>query len=43
MLREAVEKGDLPKPTKPDALAGFMLNSWEAPCSAHRPTKTTLR
>ena len=29
VLREAVEKGDLPKSTKSDALAGFMLNSWE--------------
>ena len=29
VLREAIEKGDLPKSTKPEALAGFMLNSWE--------------
>ena len=29
MLREAVEKGELPKSTKPDSLAGFLLNSWE--------------
>jgi TetR/AcrR family transcriptional repressor of nem operon len=29
VLREAVEKGDLPKSTRPDALAGFVLNSWE--------------
>jgi TetR/AcrR family transcriptional repressor of nem operon len=29
VLREAVEKGDLPKSTKPEALAGFVLNSWE--------------
>lgn len=29
VLREAVEKGDLPKSTRPEALAGFILNSWE--------------
>ena len=29
VLAEAVEKGDLPKSTKPDSLAGFVLNSWE--------------
>jgi TetR/AcrR family transcriptional repressor of nem operon len=29
VLREAVEKGELPKTTKPDSLAGFVLNSWE--------------
>jgi TetR/AcrR family transcriptional regulator, transcriptional repressor for nem operon len=29
VLREAVEKGELPKSTKPDSLAGFVLNSWE--------------
>ena len=29
VLREAVEKGALPKSTRPEALAGFMLNSWE--------------
>jgi TetR/AcrR family transcriptional repressor of nem operon len=29
VLIEAVEKGDLPKSTKPEALAGFVLNSWE--------------
>jgi TetR/AcrR family transcriptional regulator, transcriptional repressor for nem operon len=29
VLREAVDKGDLPKSTKPEALAGFILNSWE--------------
>jgi TetR/AcrR family transcriptional regulator, transcriptional repressor for nem operon len=29
VVREAVEKGDLPKSTKPEALAGFILNSWE--------------
>jgi TetR/AcrR family transcriptional repressor of nem operon len=29
VLREAVEKGDLPKSTRPEALAGFVLNSWE--------------
>ena len=29
VLREAMEKGDLPKSTKPEALAGFVLNSWE--------------
>ena len=29
VLREAVEKGDLPRSTRPEALAGFLLNSWE--------------
>jgi TetR/AcrR family transcriptional repressor of nem operon len=29
VLREAVKKGELPKSTKPDELAGFVLNSWE--------------
>jgi TetR/AcrR family transcriptional repressor of nem operon len=29
VLQEAVEKGDLPKSTRPEALAGFLLNSWE--------------
>jgi len=29
VLREAMEKSDLPKSTKPEALAGFILNSWE--------------
>lgn len=29
VLHEAVEKGELPKSTKPEALAGFVLNSWE--------------
>ena len=29
VLREAVESGDLKKSTKPETLAGFMLNSWE--------------
>jgi TetR/AcrR family transcriptional regulator, transcriptional repressor for nem operon len=29
VLREAVEKGELPTSTKPDSLAGFVLNSWE--------------
>jgi TetR/AcrR family transcriptional repressor of nem operon len=29
VLREAVDKGDLAKFTKPEALAGFVLNSWE--------------
>ena len=29
VLREAVEKGELPGSTKPDSLAGFVLNSWE--------------
>ena len=29
VLHEAMEKGDLPKSTKPEALAGFVLNSWE--------------
>ena len=29
VLREAVDKGDLPKFTNSEALAGFVLNSWE--------------
>ncbi len=29
ILREAIEKGDLPQSTKPDMLASFVLNSWE--------------
>ena len=29
VLREAVEAGDLPKSTRPETLAGFLLNSWE--------------
>jgi TetR/AcrR family transcriptional repressor of nem operon len=29
VLREAMEKGDLPKAPRPEALAGFVLNSWE--------------
>ncbi|HEY0264229.1 MAG TPA: TetR family transcriptional regulator C-terminal domain-containing protein [Granulicella sp.] len=29
VLQEAMEKGDLPKSTRPEALAGFVLNSWE--------------
>jgi TetR/AcrR family transcriptional regulator, transcriptional repressor for nem operon len=29
VLREAVARGDLPKSTKPEALAGFVLNTWE--------------
>ncbi|HEY3835934.1 MAG TPA: TetR family transcriptional regulator C-terminal domain-containing protein [Bryobacteraceae bacterium] len=29
VLREAMEKGDLPKSVKPEPLAGFLLNSWE--------------
>ena len=29
ILQEAVEKGELPKSTKSDSLAGFVLNSWE--------------
>lgn len=29
VLREAVKDGALSKSTKPDALAGFVLNSWE--------------
>jgi TetR/AcrR family transcriptional regulator, transcriptional repressor for nem operon len=29
VLQEAVEKGELPKSSKPEALAGFVLNSWE--------------
>jgi TetR/AcrR family transcriptional repressor of nem operon len=29
VLREAMEKDDLPKSTRPETLAGFVLNSWE--------------
>ena len=29
VLREAVQKGNLPRSTKPEPLAGFLLNSWE--------------
>jgi TetR/AcrR family transcriptional repressor of nem operon len=29
VVREAVEKGELPQSTKPESLAGFLLNSWE--------------
>jgi len=29
VLREAVEKGELPRSTRPETLAGFVLNSWE--------------
>jgi TetR/AcrR family transcriptional repressor of nem operon len=29
VLREAIEKNDLPKSTRPETLAGFVLNSWE--------------
>jgi TetR/AcrR family transcriptional regulator, transcriptional repressor for nem operon len=29
VLHEAVEKGDLPKSTRLETLAGFVLNSWE--------------
>jgi TetR/AcrR family transcriptional repressor of nem operon len=29
VLREAVEKGNLPKSIGPEPLAGFLLNSWE--------------
>jgi TetR/AcrR family transcriptional regulator, transcriptional repressor for nem operon len=29
VLREAIENGDLPRSTKPETLAGFVLNSWE--------------
>lgn len=29
VLREAVDRGDLPKSTRTEALAGFVLNSWE--------------
>ena len=29
VLREAMENGDLPQSTKPETLAGFVLNSWE--------------
>jgi len=29
VLREAVERKELPNSTKPDSLAGFVLNSWE--------------
>jgi TetR/AcrR family transcriptional repressor of nem operon len=29
VLLEGIEKGDLPRSTRPEALAGFLLNSWE--------------
>jgi TetR/AcrR family transcriptional regulator, transcriptional repressor for nem operon len=29
VLQEAIEKGALPRSSKPEKLAGFMLNSWE--------------
>jgi TetR/AcrR family transcriptional repressor of nem operon len=29
VLRDAVKKGELPQSTRPEALAGFMLNCWE--------------
>jgi TetR/AcrR family transcriptional repressor of nem operon len=29
VLQEAAAKGDLPSSTRPEALAGFLLNSWE--------------
>jgi TetR/AcrR family transcriptional regulator, transcriptional repressor for nem operon len=29
VIREAVEDGELPRSVKPEALAGFVLNSWE--------------
>jgi len=29
VLSEAIDRGDLPKSTKAEALAGFVLNSWE--------------
>ncbi len=29
VLREAIEAGDLPNSTRPEPLAGFILNSWE--------------
>jgi len=29
VLLEAIERGELPKSTRPEALAGFLLNSWE--------------
>jgi TetR/AcrR family transcriptional regulator, transcriptional repressor for nem operon len=29
VLREAMEQGELPASTRPEALAGFVLNSWE--------------
>jgi TetR/AcrR family transcriptional repressor of nem operon len=29
VVQEAAEKGDLPSSTRPEALAGFLLNSWE--------------
>jgi TetR/AcrR family transcriptional repressor of nem operon len=29
VLLEAIEQGDLPRSTRPEALAGFLLNSWE--------------
>jgi TetR/AcrR family transcriptional repressor of nem operon len=29
VLQEAVDKGELPRSVRPDALAGFVINSWE--------------
>jgi TetR/AcrR family transcriptional regulator, transcriptional repressor for nem operon len=29
VIQEAAEKGDLPSSARPEALAGFLLNSWE--------------
>lgn len=29
VLREAIENGELPKSTRPESLAGFLLNCWE--------------
>jgi TetR/AcrR family transcriptional regulator, transcriptional repressor for nem operon len=29
VLREAIDRGDLPRSTRPDELAGFLLNSYE--------------
>jgi TetR/AcrR family transcriptional repressor of nem operon len=29
VLREAMENGNLPQSTKPETLAGFLINSWE--------------
>jgi TetR/AcrR family transcriptional repressor of nem operon len=40
VLREAVEKGELPKSTKPDLLAGFVLNSWEGALLRSQADKT---
>ena len=42
VLREAVEKGDLPKSTKPDSLAGFILNSWEGVLLRSQADKSDL-